>query len=122
MADDLILIRNLLIAEAQRRKGPFLIGPQKRINQAQLARAIGVDKSWVSRVMNEKPSQRPNSAYTDWHVDGEVLEKLRIFLGAVTKAHFWEMAERMDAEDGPEGQPRPPHRSRRRRRRKREEE
>lgn len=112
MADKLSLIRTFLISEAQRRKGRFLIGPQKRVNGAALADAIGISSAWVSRILSEKPSKRPESQDPDWYPDGRALEKLKRFVGATTDSQFWEICEDPTMREG-RGDYQRPHPSRR---------
>lgn len=112
MADKLSIIRSFLISEAQRLKGRFLIGPQRRVNGRELAKTIGISESWVSRVLSEKPSKRPDSTDPDWYPDGRSLEKLRQYVGATTNSQFWEILEDPTMRPG-RGDYQRPHRSRR---------
>lgn len=97
------MYRNLLIQQANLRKRSFLIGPQKRVSGAAIARATGISEADINRILRLKPSAREGSKGEDWSPKGSTRKKIMDWLGYTSFADFDEALE-----SAPEAPPPPP--------------
>ena len=94
---DLDQLRTLILAWARLR--PDIKWCGDRPNQAQLGRALRLDKGQVSKLMRSRMSKRvgvlrPRS--TGYRITPDLMRAIMDAMGFVSEADFWEMVRRQE--------------------------
>ena len=101
MDEKLNQLRNLLIQEAERRAGKFLIGPTNRPNASALADAINPDeptpnKTTIQRILllerNIKTAEARTRPPKKYRPEQELVDGLIDWLGLSDEAELWRVA------------------------------
>jgi hypothetical protein len=92
MADQsqMVMLRNLLIQQANLRKRTYLIGPKRRVNCAAISKATGISSSEINRILRLKPHR---SKTKEWAPTGATVLGIMRWLGHTSLADFWDAAE-----------------------------
>lgn len=93
MADTASKVRGLLVAEARRRPSEIGIEPSGRPVQKELAAALGISTSHVSKIMTGRFSKKEsvqNPRRTEWKPDAYLLSKIQSWLNLRGEQDVWE--------------------------------